>query len=207
VPVTVLTSGHLVLLTSPALHIASLADLVARAKANPGKLTYASPGTGTPPHLTGEMLKTAAHIETTHVPYKGLAPAVMDLLAGHVDMMFDNLGNSIAQIRDGRLKALGIADDARIAELPDVPPIAATYPGVHSTSWFGVVAPPKTPMPIANRLSAAIAEVLHTPEVTEKLHTMSFTPVGNSPAVMAMFLAEESARWRGVIAAVGIKPE
>jgi tripartite-type tricarboxylate transporter receptor subunit TctC len=207
VPVTVLTSGHLVLLTSPALHIASLSDLVARAKANPGKLTYASPGTGTPPHLTGEMLKTAAHIETTHVPYKGLAPALMDLLAGHVDMMFDNLGNSIVQIRDGRLKALGIADDARIAELPDVPPIAATYPGVHSTSWFGVVAPPKTPMPIANRLSAAIAEVLHTPEVTEKLHTMSFTPVGNSPAVMATFLAEESARWRGVIAAVGIKPE
>lgn len=207
VPVTVLTSGHLVLLTSPALHITSLSDLVARAKANPGKLTYASPGTGTPPHLTGEMLRAAAHIETTHVPYKGLAPALVDLMAGHVDMMFDNLGNSIAHIRDGRLKALGIADDARIAELPDVPPIAAAYPGVHSTSWFGVVAPPKTPMPIANWLSTAIAEVLHAPEVSEKLHTMSFTPVGSSPVEMAKFLAEESARWRAVIVAVGIKSE
>jgi len=105
VPVTVLTSGHLVLVTSPALNIASLAELVTRAKANPGKLTYASPGTGTPPHLTGEMLKAAARIETTHVPYKGLAPALADLLAGRVDVMFDNLGNSIAYIRDGRLKA------------------------------------------------------------------------------------------------------
>ena len=207
VPVTVLTSGHLVLVTSPALNITSLADLVARAKANPGKLTYASPGSGTPPHLTGEMLKAAAQIETTHVPYKGLAPALTDLLAGHVDVMFDNLGNSIGYIRSGRLKALGIADDARIPELPEVLPIAAIYPGVHSTSWFGVVAPPGTPPHIAQRLSAAIADVLHTPEVVEKLHAMSFAPVGNSPGKMAEFLAEETGRWRAVISAVGIKPE
>jgi tripartite-type tricarboxylate transporter receptor subunit TctC len=207
VPITVLTSGHLVLVTSPGLNITSLAELVARAKASPGKLTYASPGAGTPPHLTGEMLKAAAQIETTHVPYKGLAPALADLLAGHVDVMFDNLGNSIPYIRDGRLKALGIADDAHIAELPDVAPIAATFPGVHSTSWFGVVAPPKTPPEIANRLSAAMAEVLHAPDVVEKLRTMSFTPVGSSPIRTANFLAEESARWRAVIAAVGIKPE
>ena len=207
VPVSVLTSGHLVLLASPALHITSLSDLVARAKASPGALSYASPGAGTPPHLTGEMLNAAAHIETTHVPYKGLAPALVDLLAGHVDLMFDNLGNSISYIRDGRLKALGVADDTRIPELPDVPPIAATFPGVHSTSWFGVVAPSKTPVQIANQLSAAMAEVLHKPDVAEKLHTMSFMPVGNSPAEMAKFLAQESARWRAVIAAVGIKPE
>jgi tripartite-type tricarboxylate transporter receptor subunit TctC len=207
VPVTVLTSGHLVLVTSPTLNIASLADLVARAKATPGKLTYASPGLGTPPHLTGEMLKAAAKIETTHVPYKGLAPALADLLAGRVDVMFDNLGNSIAYIRGGRLKALGIADDARISELPGVPPIAVTFPTVHSTSWFGVVAPPRTPAPIANRLSTAIAEVLHMPDMVEKLHAMSFTPVGSSPAQMAKFLTEEMARWRVVVTTVGIKPE
>jgi tripartite-type tricarboxylate transporter receptor subunit TctC len=207
VPVTVLTSGHLVLVTSPTLNIASLADLVARAKANPGKLTYASPGLGTPPHLTGEMLKAAAKIETTHVPYKGLAPALADLLTGRVDVMFDNLGNSIAYIREGRLKALGIADDARISELPGVPPIAVTFPTVHSTSWFGVVAPPRTPAPIANRLSTAIAEVLHMPDMVEKLHAMSFTPVGSSPAQMAKFLTEEMARWRVVVTTVGIKPE
>ena len=207
VPVTVLTSGHLVLVTSPTLNIASLADLVARAKATPGKLTYASPGLGTPPHLTGEMLKAAAKIETTHVPYKGLAPALADLLAGRVDVMFDNLGNSIAYIREGRLKALGIADDARILELPGVPPIAATFPTVHSTSWFGVVAPPRTPSAIANRLSTAIAQVLHMPDVVEKLHAMSFTPVGSSPGQMTKFMAEETARWRVVVTTVGIKPE
>ena len=207
VPVTVLTTGHLVLVTSPALKIATLQDLVARAQASPGKLTYASPGIGTPPHLTGEMLRAAAHIETTHVPYKGLAPALADLLAGHVDLMFDNLGNSLAYIRDGRLNALGIADDARIPELPNVPPIAASYPGVHATSWFGVVAPPHTPPEIAERLSRAIAEVLHMPEVVQKLDNMSFTPVGNSPAEMEKFLGDESARWRSVITAVGIKPE
>jgi tripartite-type tricarboxylate transporter receptor subunit TctC len=207
VPVTVLTTGHLVLVTSHASNIATLQDLVARANANPGKLTYASPGNGTPPHLTGEMLKAAAHIETTHVPYKGLAPALADLLAGHVDLMFDNLGNSLAYIRDGRLNALGIADDGRIPELPDVPAITGSYPGVHSTSWFGVVAPPRTPPEIAELLSRAIAEVLQMPDVSQRLHTMSFTPVGNSPAEMAKFLGEESARWRSVITAVGIKPE
>ena len=206
-PVTVLTTGHLALLTSPALKVANLADLVARAKANPGKLTYASPGVGTPPHLTGEMFKAAAGIDMTHIPYKGLAPALSDLLAGHVDVMFDNLGNSIGYIREGRLRSLGVADDAQVSELPDVLPIAASYPGVHSTSWFGVVAPPKTPREIASRLAAAIREVLQMPDVTAKLHALSFAPVGNSPAEMAEFLVQESARWRTVIAAVGIKPE
>jgi tripartite-type tricarboxylate transporter receptor subunit TctC len=121
--------------------------------------------------------------------------------------MFDNLGNSIAHIREGRLKALGIADEVRIPELADVPPIALTYPRVHATSWFGVVAPPKTPPHIANRLSTAIADVLHTPEIVAKLHAMSFAPVGDSPTNTARFLAEESARWRAVVAAVGTKPE
>jgi len=207
VAVTVLTSGHLVLITSPASKIASLADLVDRAKANPGKLSYASPGIGTPPHLTGEMLKIAANIETTHVPYKGLAPALTDLMAGHVDLMFDNLGNSIEHIKAGRLKALGIADEAEVSELPGVRPISKTYPSVHSTSWFGVVAPPKTPPEIANRLSQAIAEVLHTPDVTEKLHRMSFEPVGNSPNEMSNFIADESSRWSAVVQASGIRPQ
>jgi tripartite-type tricarboxylate transporter receptor subunit TctC len=206
-PVTVLISSHLVLVASPTLDIASLTDLVARAKANPGKLTFGSPGLGTPPHLTGEMLKMAAQIQMTHVAYKGLVPALTDLLAGHLDVMFDNLGNSLGYIRGGRLNALGIADNARIPALPDVPPIAATYPNVHSTSWWGVVAPPKTAPAIANRLSKEIADVLHTPDVIEKLNTLSFTPVGNSPPQMAQFLAEESERWRAVIAATGIKAE
>ena len=207
VPVTVLTSGSLVLVARANIGIDTLPELVAFATSQPGKLTYASPGVGTPPHLTGEMLKAAARIQTTHVPYKGLAPAVTDLLAGHVDVMFDNLGNSFAHIRDGRVKALGVASRMRFPELPQVPAIAEIYPDVVSTSWFGVVAPPKTPPAIAATLSQAIAEILKMPDVAARLRAMSFTPVGSSPAEMAAFLNEERARWRSVVAAAGIRPE
>jgi tripartite-type tricarboxylate transporter receptor subunit TctC len=207
VPVTVLTRGHLVLVGRASLPMSSLQEVVEFARANPGKLTYASPGIGTPPHLTGEMLKSAARIQTTHVPYKGLAPAVTDLLAGHVDFMFDNIGNSLPHIRAGRVKIYGVASDRRIVDLPDVPTIAETYPGVRTASWFGVVAPPKTPSQIAERLAQAISDVLKEPEVTSRLRTLSLTPVGNSPAEMARLLQEERARWGSVIAAAGIKPE
>lgn len=207
VPVTVLATGHLVLVTRPNIEARSVQELVEIARAYPGKLTYASPGIGTPPHLTGEMLKAAAHIQTTHVPYKGLAPAVTDLLAGRVDFMFDNLANSLAHIREGRLKALAIADRARIAQLPEVPAIAEIYPSVESTSWLGVVAPPKTPPAIAATLARSIGEILATPEVSAKLRALSFTPVGDSPAAMTAFLKDETERWRSVLAAAGIKPE
>ena len=153
------------------------------------------------------MFKAATHIQTSHVPYKGLAPAVTDLLAGHVDFMFDNLGNTFAHIKAGRLKALGIASDARLSELPNVPTIAESYPSVSSTSWFGVVAPPNTPPEIADRLSRVISEALKLPEVTAKLRAMSFTSVGSSPAEVATFLKQELERWRSVILAAGIKPE
>ncbi|MPZ41011.1 MAG: tripartite tricarboxylate transporter substrate binding protein [Rhizobiales bacterium] len=207
VPVSVLTRGHLLLVARPTIAAASVLELVALAKANPGKLTYASPGAGTPPHLTGEMFKAAAGIQTTHVPYKGLAPAVADLLAGHVDFMFDNIGNSLPHIRAGRLKVLGIASEARISELPNVPTIAETFPAVTSSSWFGMVAPPKTSAAIAIKLSQAIADVLKLPDVTAKLRAMSFTPVGSSPAEMVAVLRQDSQRWQSVIAAAEIKRE
>ncbi|MPZ34663.1 MAG: hypothetical protein GEV13_27370 [Rhodospirillales bacterium] len=152
-------------------------------------------------------LKLAAQIQTVHVPYKGLAPAVTDLLAGHVDFMFDNLGNSLAHIREGRLKALGVASEARFSALPDVPTIAESYPSVIATSWFGLVAPPNTPPPIALHLSRTIAEILKLPDVTAKLQAMSFTPVGSSPEETARFLKQESERWATVISAAGIKAE
>jgi tripartite-type tricarboxylate transporter receptor subunit TctC len=207
VPVTILTTGYLVLVARPSLTASNLRELVSLAKTSPGKLTYASPGVGTSPHLTGEMLKAAARIETTHVPYKGLAPALIDLLVGRVDIMFDNLGNSLRYIRDARLKALGVASDMRIPELPDLPVIAETYPGVRSTSWFGVVAPPRTSPEIANKLSLAIAETLRLPEVTQRIRALSLTPVGNTPTQMAAFMKQESERWHSVIAAAGIKRE
>jgi tripartite-type tricarboxylate transporter receptor subunit TctC len=207
VPVSILIRGHLVLVARPNIAAATLQELVALAQANPGKLTYASPGVGTPPHLTGEMFKLAAQIRTTHVPYKGLAPALTDLLAGHVDFMFDNLGNSLAHIKAGRLKAFGIASETRFAELPNVPTIAETFPAVISTSWFGVVAPPNTPGTIAERLSREIAQALKTPDIMTKLQAMSFTPAGMSPAETAQFLKQESDRWSSIILQAGIKAE
>jgi tripartite-type tricarboxylate transporter receptor subunit TctC len=207
VAVSGLTRGHLVLVSRPDFPAANARDLVALAQARPGTLKFASPGIGTPPHLTAEMFRLAAQIRVIHVPYKGLAPAVTDLLAGHVDFMVDNLGNSFAHIKSGRLKALGIASDERFAELPDIETIAETYPVVVSTSWFGIVAPPKTPLPIADRLSRAIANALRQPDVIARLKAMAFTPAGHSPAEMAKFLQQERARWGSVISASGTKPE
>ena len=199
VPVTIMTTGHLVLTVNPKIPAASLRELVAYAKANPGKLTYASPGAGTVPHLTGEMLNALAGIQSTHVPYKGLGPAVTDILAGHVDMMFDNLGNSLPHIRSGKLRVLGVAGDTRISELHSVPAIAETYPGFDSRSWFALVAPPNTPPAIASKLSQAIAEVLREPDVVRRLHDLSFAPVGSTPAQTAAYIKREAARWRTAI--------
>src|SRR6266478_7749033 len=142
-----------------------------------------------------------------HVPYKGLVPAMTDLLAGHVDMMFDNLGNTLSHIKDCRLRVLAISTEKRIPEFPEVPAVAEMYPGVVYTSWFAIVAPPKTPPEIASKLSSAINEVLRMPDVAKRLKAMSTTPGGQSPAQTAALFAEESQRWRKVIASAGIKAE
>jgi tripartite-type tricarboxylate transporter receptor subunit TctC len=207
VPVTILTTQHLVLLASPKVPVSTLQELVAFAKANPGKLTYASPGTGTSPHLTGEILQAAAGIRTTHVPYKGLTPALADLMAGHVDIMFDDLGNSLSYVSGGQVKALGVVSKARIPELPNVPTIAETYPDFMATSWFAVVAPPKTPPEIADKLSRAIADTLRLPEVAKRLHDLSLTPVGSSPGETAAFIKRDAESWRKVILSAGIRIE
>jgi tripartite-type tricarboxylate transporter receptor subunit TctC len=207
VPVSILTTGNIVLIVSPKVPASNLRELIAYAKANPGKLTYASPGAGTSPHLTGEMLKALAGISTTHVPYRGLGLAVTDLLAGHVDMMFDNLGNSLPHIREGKLKALGVAGETRIAELPGVPALAETYPGFLSTSWFAVVAPPRTPQDIAVKLSQSFAEALRLPDVATRLRELSTTPIGSSPAEAVAFVKQEAERWRQAIGSANIRPE
>jgi tripartite-type tricarboxylate transporter receptor subunit TctC len=207
VAVSGLTRGHLVLVARQNMAATNARELVALAKTRPGTLKFASPGIGTPPHLTAEMFRLAAQIQVIHVPYKGLAPAVADLLAGHVDFMVDNLGNSLAHIKGGRLKALGIASEQRFAELPHVATIAETYPQVISTSWFGVVAPPKTPSPTADRLSKAIADALRQPDVVARLKAMAFVSAAHTPGEMAKFLRQERTRWGSVISASGAKPE
>jgi tripartite-type tricarboxylate transporter receptor subunit TctC len=207
VPVTVLCTLPNMLVARSNLPIANIAELVAYAKAHPDKLTYASAGVGTTPHLAAAALQIAAGIRMVHVPYKGLAPALRDVLAGRVDVMFDNIGNTVQYIKANKIKGLAVASKERLPELPDVPSLAETYPGFYSATWFAVVAPPKTPAEIASKLSQAITEILQMPAIAEKFKRLSCTPVGNSPHEMAVFLKEEAARWHKVIATAGIKPK
>ncbi|MFL6797488.1 MAG: Bug family tripartite tricarboxylate transporter substrate binding protein [Xanthobacteraceae bacterium] len=207
-PISLLTRGHLVLVARPGLEAASLVDVVSLARAKPGALTYGSSGIGTPPHLTGELLRLAAGVEMTHVPYKGgLAPAMTDLLAGHIDLLFANLVNALEHMRAGRLKVIAVASQARASELPDVPTIAESYPTVHALSWFAALAPPKTGRRVTDELSSAFREILLSPQVSLSLRTAGLEPVASSPDDMAAFMAEERERWKKVIESANIKPE
>jgi len=206
VPVTVMATTANVLVAHPRVQFSTIQGLIAFAKANPGKLSYVSAGFGTTPHLAMEQLKSQASIEIVHVPYKGLVPT--DLLAGHVDLMFNNLGNTLPQIQGGTLKVLAVGSAKRLAALPDVPAIAEIFPGFLSATWFAVVAPPKSSPEIAAKLSTAIAEVLRLPDVAKRIiQDLSMTPVGSPPAEAAAFMQEERERWQKVIVSAGIKPE
>ena len=207
VPVTVMVKVPAVIVVNPKVPVSTVQELIAYSKANPNTVTYGSPGAGSTPQLAMEKLTAAAGIRLVHVPYQGLAPAMNDLLAGHIDVMIDNLGNVMQHIKDGRLKLIAATTEARIPELPDVPTVSETLPGVTHSDWFAVVAPPKTPSEIATKLSEAIAEVLKSPDVAKRLDEFYLTPIGSSPAETAALIKQESERWRQVIAAAGIKTD
>lgn len=207
VPVTVTVKFPFILLTHVRSPFTTLDELIVFAKANPGKLNFASAGVGSPPHLAGEMLKARAGIELTHVPYKGLEPALQDLLAGHVDLMFHVVNDTQKHIQSGNLKALGVAAEKRISELQNVPAIAETLPGFVATTWFAIVAPPKTPPTVVEILSQAIVEAIRSPDVAERFRAGGMTPVGTTPEETAIFLHQEADRWREVIAKAGVKLE
>ncbi len=209
VPVSVMAAIPSVLLVNPEkIRAGTLQEFVALVRANPDKFNYASQGTTTVSFLTTEMLKTAAgSLKITHVPYKGTAPGLAALLAGEVDMMFDNLGVTVQHVRAGKLRALAVASERRVASLPEVPAMAEFYPGFVSIAWFSVSAPPKTPAAIAEKLSAAIAEILKQPELAKRLDALSAEPIASTPAQMAAIMKEDTERWRNVIRAAGVKPE
>jgi len=207
VPVSVMVAVPNVLLVNPKVAAKSVQELIAYARANPDKLNYASQGNGTTSHLTGEMFKTVAGVRIAHIPYKGSAPALTDLLAGQVEMMFDNLGVSLQHVKSGRLRALAVGSERRVASLPDVPAMSEVLPGFESVTWFGVVAPPKAPMPIAEKISAAIAEALRSPDARKRLADLSAEPIGNTPAQMAAFMRKDAERWREVIRSAGVKAD
>ena len=209
VPVTVMAAIPSVLLVNAARVPANtLQEFVAFVRANPDKLNYASQGTTTVSFLTTEMFKTAAGgLKITHVPYKGTAPGLAALLAGEVEMMFDNLGVTVQHVRTGKLKALAVGSARRVPSLPDVPAMAEFYPGFVSIAWFSVSAPPKTSVAIAEKLSAAIVEILKQPDVAKRLDGLSAEPIASTPAGMATIMKDDAERWRNVIRAAGVKPE
>jgi tripartite-type tricarboxylate transporter receptor subunit TctC len=184
----------------------SLAELVALAKVEPGKLVFASTGHGGMPHMAMELLKLTTGIQLVHTPYTGAAPAVNDLLGGHVQMMFADVPVLLGNIQAGKLRALAIGSRTRIANLPDVATTAELgMPQVEADNWYGLVAPAATPQPILAKLQAAAAEALHSAEVKDKLAAQSVIAVGNSSAEFSAYVKSEIERWGKVIASSGIK--
>jgi tripartite-type tricarboxylate transporter receptor subunit TctC len=207
VPVTVMASIPSVLLVQPKIQAASVQDLVAHARGNPGRLNYASQGSTSVSFLTAEMfLAAAGGLRIQHIPYKGTGPALTAMLAGEADLFFDNLGTSLPHVRSGRLKALAVCGEHRHPSLPEVPAMNEIYPGFISVAWFGIVAPPKTPGAIAERFSSSVREILKLPDVVKRLGELSAEPIGMAPAETARFMKEDAARWREAIRAAGVKP-
>ena len=199
VPVGIIATYPNVLVAAPKVQAQTLDELIALARASPGKLTIASQGNGTISHLSAELLKKVAGINLVHVPYRGTAPALGDLLGGQVDVMFDNLITMQSHVKSGKLKLLGVGGSARIASFPDVPAITERLPGFRSETWMGLVAPPGTPPAIASRLSGALAQVMQDAEVRRRLVDLQADPAGSSPEQMAQTIRQETARWTEVI--------
>ncbi|WP_395348964.1 Bug family tripartite tricarboxylate transporter substrate binding protein [Variovorax sp. UC122_21] len=194
-----------VLVVHPSVPAKNLAELVALAKKEPGKLNYASLGNGTAAHLGMEMLKAEAGVDITHVPYKGSAPAVSDLLAGQVQMMVDGLPSALPHVKAGKLRAIALTSLRRSPSLPDLPTIAESYPGFYADAWSGLFAPKGTPQPVVDKLSAEVQRILKLPEVREKLAALGAEPVGSTQAEFAAHVKKEIDKWAKVVKTSGAK--
>ncbi len=205
-PVILVAGVPNVLVVNPSLPVNSVQELIAYAKANPGKLNFASSGNGTSIHLSGELFKTMAGVQMTHVPYKGSAPALQDLVGGQVQLMFDNLPSSLALIKGGKLKPLAVTSLSRAAALPDVPTLAESgLPGFEASSWFGLLAPAGTPPAVVTKLNTEVAKWLASPEAKEKLLAQGAIAAGGTPEDFAKHIAAETAKWQKVVKESGAK--
>ena len=201
VPITVLALVPNALMVHPSLPVQTVQEFIAYARANPDKLSYASQGNGSTSHLTAELFKLKTGLRMLHVPYKGDAPAMADLLAGHVNLMFGNVAAAAAHVRSGRLRLLAVTSSKRLAAMPEIPAMNELVPGVVAVAWFALVAPPRTPAAIAARLSASVAEILRSPDIARRYAEVGATPVGDTPEEMAAWMKEDTERWRAVIKA------
>jgi tripartite-type tricarboxylate transporter receptor subunit TctC len=206
VPVTNIAAVPLWLVVNPALPVRSVAEFIAYARANPGRIAYASSSQGGAPHLAGELFKLMTGTDLVHVPYRGSGPAGQDLIAGTVQAMFDSVPASAGAVRDGRLRALGVTTKNRIAPFPDLPTIAeAGVPGYEISTWYGIWAPVRTPPAIINRLQQAVAAAARNPETRARFDALGAEPVADSPEDYARFVRAEYDRWGKLVRDARIK--
>lgn len=204
-PIAQLTSSPAILVVPPTLSANTVSELVAMAKANPGKLAYASFGNGSSAHLAAEVFKQVTGTNMLHVPYKGAAPAITDLQAGRVSLFFDSIPSSMPHVKSGRLKALAVTGSSRVAALPEVPTIAESYPGFDVTVWQGIEAPAGTPRSIIDKLNAELVKVMRMPDIRESLQRLGAEPMCTTPEQFAQHITHEREKWGAVIRAGNIK--
>ena len=207
-PVAMIASAPFVLAVHPALPAKTLREVIALAKSKPGQLTYATPGTGSSPHLAFELFKMQAGIDVLHVPYKGIVPAVTDVIGGSVSMTLGNTLTVMPNVRNGRLRGIAITTAKRGAIAPELPTFAeAGVPGFTTGTWYAILAPAKTPRDVVAKLNAAIVKIVHEPDASAKLFAQGAEPLDATPEQMRQFLREEIAKWGKVAKASGAKFE
>lgn len=207
-PISQAVSLPNILVTHPSLPVKTVKELIAFAKARPGQINFGSAGVGTNPHLSMELFVSMAGLKMIHVPYKGSAPGVVDLVAGHVTVMAPNILTALPHVKNGRLRGLGVTSAKRAAGVPNIPTIAeAGVPGYEAVQWYGVLAPTGTPRGIVARLHDEIARILHSPEARERLSADGAEPVGSTPEEFSAFIRAETEKWAKVVKDAGIRPE
>lgn len=204
-PIALIARGHLLLAVSPELPVHSVQELIDYAKKNPGKLTNASSSNGSPGHVGGELFKYMTGTQIVHVPYRGGAPAITDLMAGHVDLMFESLQSIAPFARDGRVRALGVSGAKRSPAFPELPTIGETVPGYLAPTWTGVIAPAHVPRPIVDKLNAAVNKALVSSSFMEKFSKIGDEPAGGTPEEFAETIRSDSAKWADVVRRSGAK--
>ncbi len=206
-PITMVALVPNLLVVSNTLPVTSVAELVAYAKANPGKLSYGSSGVGTSVHLSGELFQKLTGTKMVHVPYRGTAQATQDLIGGRIDLIFDNITQALPHARAGSIRGLGITTAKRSASAPEFAPINDTVPGFDVSSWFALFAPAKTPQAVIDKVQADTKAALADPAVRNRMEALAAEPVGNSPAELGAFLQAEMKKWGDLIKEVGVKVE
>ena len=207
VPVSMLASTPAVLLVHPKVPANTIQELIAHARANPGKLNYATQGIGTSAHLTSELFNSSADVKIVHVPYVGTARALLDLVAGEVSMLFGEIATAGPHIRSGKLRALGVGSEKRSALMPDLPSVSEVLPGFYSVTWWGMVAPAGTPTGTAGFVSAAVAEALKQPDVNKRLLDLSIEGAGSTPTELARYMQREREYWGKIIRMSGARAD